>query len=437
MPTPFGEPTALPPRRSATLVLVRAGQHGPEVLLVRRADRGDQNSNTWVFPGGLVDAADATMGALCLGPELVPGGPAVEHFIAAVRETFEEAGLLCAVDARGQALGASVASIPADWRGEAGNASRDAACQAMVTLCQAHEWRLDLRRIRPIAHWITPLGLPKRFDTWFLLAHAPQGQAVRVDGSEIVDHRWVRPADLLVRNAAVPVIGPARAVAQALAAHADLETLDAWAAGLGPIAPIQPRLGRDAEGRLVPVQPSHPAYSEIGLLDQTGHAQARCVIVPGQAVALMPGLLRVADAAGRNTYLLQISGEAPDAARWAVIDPPLDAHARTVLLDCLDCLPGSLCVALLTQVTPGAVPLLRETLGVPVLTSDDSANAQTFRLRLTAHNASGAPTGCASIYDSPRQVLFSGSADPAPLNTADVAWFAPATGFLRAANIAV
>src|SRR4029450_3349676 len=95
-----------PPRPSATLVLVRDGAGGPEVLLVRRAERGDQNSNKWVFPGGVLDATDKHARNVCPGPDAAaasaPLGLAcdgLEFYIAALRETFEEAGLLLAVDA--------------------------------------------------------------------------------------------------------------------------------------------------------------------------------------------------------------------------------------------------------------------------------------------------------------------------------------------------
>src|ERR1043166_3426533 len=99
-------PTDRPPRAAATLVVVRDGAVGVEVLLLRRAERGDHNSGAWVFPGGTVAASDRDAHAHCAGLDdaaasahlgLAEGG--LDYHVAAIRECFEEAGLLFAVDA--------------------------------------------------------------------------------------------------------------------------------------------------------------------------------------------------------------------------------------------------------------------------------------------------------------------------------------------------
>ena len=101
-------PAPIPARPSATLLLARDTEAGPQLLMLRRADRGDQNSHAWVFPGGLLDAADRALHAHCAGVDdasasarlgLAAGG--LDHWVAALRECFEEAGLLLAVDADG------------------------------------------------------------------------------------------------------------------------------------------------------------------------------------------------------------------------------------------------------------------------------------------------------------------------------------------------
>ncbi len=128
------------PQPSATVVLLRSGRTGPELLLLQRAPRKG-SPGAWVFPGGRVEPRD-----------VVGGDPCCEGSAraAAVRETHEEAGL-----------------------------------------------RLDPSGLRPISRWITPAVSPRRFDTWFFAGVVEEGRAVRPDGVEIVDHRWLRPVQAL------------------------------------------------------------------------------------------------------------------------------------------------------------------------------------------------------------------------------------------------
>ena len=215
------------PRASATLVLVRESAAGPfEVLLLQRADSGDQNSLAWVFPGGLVDETDRQLHAhfhdtddTAASERLGTAQGGLDYFAAALRETLEEAGLLLAVDRAGSA-GDSAAhgSLLQEWRERSRGLPRGQGGAAFSALCSAQGWRLGASALHPIAHWITPAGLPKRFDTRFLLALAPASQPVIIDGVEIVDHRWLRPSDLLAPDVGLRLRGPARALAQALRA---------------------------------------------------------------------------------------------------------------------------------------------------------------------------------------------------------------------------
>jgi glyoxylase-like metal-dependent hydrolase (beta-lactamase superfamily II)/8-oxo-dGTP pyrophosphatase MutT (NUDIX family) len=350
------------PRPSATLVLVRDAPLGHvEVLLVRRADSGDQNSHAWVFPGGLLDVTDREVhphfhdiddaGASArLG--VTQGG--LDYWAAALRETLEEAGLLLAVEREGRTVDAA-ACLPLlnDWRKRSRNLPRGQGGAAFAALCSAQGWRLSARALRPIAHWITPLGMPKRFDTRFLLAAAPAGQEVCIDGVEIVDHRWLRPSELLQPAHDMRIKGPARAMAQALAAHDSVGALLAWADGLGPLAPIQPRLARDREGRVAPVHPTHPAYAEIGRIDPSGQGLAFDSIRSGTAIALAADrLLRITanngsvmTGPGTNTYLLRAAGD-----DWVLLDPgPDDAAHVQATLSLLARLGGRLGAILVTH----------------------------------------------------------------------------------------
>jgi 8-oxo-dGTP pyrophosphatase MutT (NUDIX family) len=174
------------PRAAATLVVVRDAPHGLEVLLLRRAEKGDHNSGAWVFPGGLVDPADRACHAACIGlgdaaasARLGVQQGGLDHYVAAIRECFEEAGLLFAVDASDRLI---------SLHGEVGerlSALRrplHAGTCEVADLCRDFGLRLACDRLFYVAHWITPLGRPKRFDTRFFLAALPPGQTSMHDG---------------------------------------------------------------------------------------------------------------------------------------------------------------------------------------------------------------------------------------------------------------
>jgi glyoxylase-like metal-dependent hydrolase (beta-lactamase superfamily II)/8-oxo-dGTP pyrophosphatase MutT (NUDIX family) len=328
------------PRPAASVVVVRDAAVGIEVLLLRRAEGGGVNGGVWVFPGGVVDDADAdaqhcgaglddAQASAALG--LAQGGLA--YWVAAVRECFEEAGLLYA-----RAPGAAELIAPA---GEA--AERLAAWRAplhrgertLAQLCAAAGWQLALDRLVYFSHWLTPPLRIKRFDTRFFVAAAPPGQPVRCDGVELLEHRWLRPADALVQAEALRLMTPTRKTLEALARFDRVEALLAWARAPREVARIMPMIGRGRDG-LRPVTPDEPAYAELARVDPRCRGSHACEIEPGRAVRLSAQLLRVTAAngsvmtgPGTNTYLL---GGGPDNA-WAVIDPGPDdpAHVQAVL----------------------------------------------------------------------------------------------------------
>ena len=163
-----------PTRAAATVVVVRDGPVGIEVLLLRRAERGDHNSGAWVFPGGLVDAADRAALPFCRGVEAADADArlgvtahALDYWVAAVRECFEEAGLLFARDREGRALApdaARDARLPS-WRGPLQRGE-----QALAALCHEEGLTLAVDELVYFSHWVTPVGRPKRFDTRFFLS---------------------------------------------------------------------------------------------------------------------------------------------------------------------------------------------------------------------------------------------------------------------------
>ena len=333
------------PRPSATLVLVRLGaQDQVEVLLLQRADRGDQNSLAWVFPGGLVDETDRALRGhfhdaddAAASRRLGLSEAGLDYFAAALRETLEEAGLLLAVDDSGRPVDAALyAHCLLDWRERARGLARGQGGAAFAALCSERGWRLSASSLHPVAHWITPAGLPKRFDTRFFLGVAPPGAEVLIDGVEIVDHRWIQPSALLDRDLGLRIQGPALAVARDLARHRSVDALLGWARGLGPIEPVRPFMAHDAAGKMTPVMPSHPAWAEVGRIDPLGRGLACDVIRPGVPVALTadrvvrltagnPGVMT---GPGTNSYLLRAA-----ANDWVLIDPGPDdaAHVQALL----------------------------------------------------------------------------------------------------------
>jgi 8-oxo-dGTP pyrophosphatase MutT (NUDIX family) len=165
---------AVNPRPASTILLLRdsANRKGEiEVFMMVRHYEIDFNSGALVFPGGSVDAGDQ---AIIANPALYSGGEgldasALSFRIAAIRETFEESGILLARPQGSKAL------VDAKRASEIEAASRAALCESKTTFLKVltdNGMLLALDELVPYAHWITPEGMPKRFDTWFFLAGA-------------------------------------------------------------------------------------------------------------------------------------------------------------------------------------------------------------------------------------------------------------------------
>ena len=362
-----------PPRPSATVVIVRDGTHGLETLLLRRAERGDHNSGAWVFPGGIVDAADARCHAYCTGLDdaaasatlgLPSGG--LDYYVAAVRECFEESGLLLATDASGalpRLEGAEGERLGA-WRTPLHRDER-----TLVQLCEAEGLRLAVDRLAYLSHWLTPVGRPKRFDTRFFIAEAPQGQQSAHDAAELVEQRWLRPADAMAESAALKLMTPTLKTLEEIARFDTVEALLAWARGPRKVTVIAPHVGRGKDGPR-PVLPNEPAWAELRRIDPMGHGHGCYDIEPGVAVRLSERVIRVSanngsvmTGPGTNTYLV---GGGPRNV-WAAIDPgPADPkHVEAILAAA----PGPIEWIFATHTHLDHSPacaLLRERTGAPI-----------------------------------------------------------------------
>ncbi|GAA0768905.1 MBL fold metallo-hydrolase [Ideonella azotifigens] len=334
---PPGGPLGVDPdlqgaRRAATLILLRDGDAGPEVLLMRRAERsGDSRSGVWVFPGGALDPADAGMQALCEAADeaawnqrlgLPSGG--LDYAVAALRESFEEVGLLLA---HGTAEAMSSVQM---------QRSQLQTGAAFAEACRGAGLRLATDQLRYFSHWLTPPGMKQRFDTRFFIARMPEGQTAVADAAEALEVAWLRPADALA--AGLKLLPVTERTLQQLSRHASvqaaLEATDAQAA----VRRTMPRLGRDEKGTR-PFLPDHWAWAEIGRLDPTGRGDVFADLLPLRAVALSERVTRVTcnngsvmTGPGTNTYLLR----APGGDEVAVLDPGPDdadteAHLQAVL----------------------------------------------------------------------------------------------------------
>jgi len=185
------------PRPASTILLLRDSAKGEiEVFMMVRHYEIDFNSGALVFPGGSVDKGDQEIIA---DPVLYSGGEGLEASalsfrIAAIRETFEESGILLARPRGSKTLvdAKRAAEI------EAGNrAGLSEGKTNFLNVLADSGMVLALDELVPYAHWITPEGMPKRFNTWFFLAAAPPEQAGAHDGKESTDSIWLSPREAL------------------------------------------------------------------------------------------------------------------------------------------------------------------------------------------------------------------------------------------------
>jgi 8-oxo-dGTP pyrophosphatase MutT (NUDIX family) len=201
-----GEASDRPPaiRDAATVILV-SDRPDLHVLMLERTRRAVFGPGATVFPGGAVDAADRdprlagrVMGlddlAASAEQGLSHGGLAFR--LAALRECFEEAGLLLGRDGR------SGAPVEHDAHLAAARDDLNSGALEFTDFLEARDVVLAPRELRLFSHWLTPLGAPRRYNTWFFVAAAPDGEDGAHDDNELVSSDWVRPLDALAQHAA-------------------------------------------------------------------------------------------------------------------------------------------------------------------------------------------------------------------------------------------
>ena len=208
------EPAAPPkplaqPIPSATVLIVRDGTAGLEIFMLVRNRQVDFASGALVFPGGKVDPQDHAPVWDELAPLKVPH-PERSYWVSALRETFEETGLLLAEARDGGGLVDARAAIAITAASQMAVASSK---RTFADVLGGDRLRLATGRMVPFAHWITPATMPKRFDTHFFLAEAPAGQIAVHDGGETVESMWISPRQALAdADAGKRVLVPATAL---------------------------------------------------------------------------------------------------------------------------------------------------------------------------------------------------------------------------------
>lgn len=240
---------------AATILLLR-DDPAFQVLMVKRHQQIDFASGALVFPGGKTHAGDhdPAWAAHALGWE--DSEPEQRGLrVAAIREVFEEAGILLAQDAQGRpfAEACDPAVRQAVDRGEA----------AFLDVVRGLGVRLTLDALTVFARWITPPIMPKRFDTWFYVVRAPDGQLAACDGRETVDAEWIAPDEALRLAAAGQrtVIFPTRMNLQLLgeAQNAD----DAVArARTRTLVTVEPKVETHGDQRVL-VLPPEAGYGDV------------------------------------------------------------------------------------------------------------------------------------------------------------------------------
>jgi len=342
MDLPAANPSAPPPqaRAAASLIVLRDSPRGPEVLLLKRAERpGDQNSGATVFPGGLLDGSDRGHYARCRGMDdatasarMGLAGDGLHYWVAAVRECFEEAGLLLATDDAGRDV--DLHALPPD-EVVALRRALHANQIGMEAVCERFGVRLAMDRLAYFSHWITPKGMPKIFDTRFFVCEAPAGQTAVADATETVELLWLTPAEAVDKARGFKLMNVTELTLKQLSTFSRAADAVAWARAQATVPLIRPRIGVNAQGGRRPTNPGDWAFAELGRVDPDGTGSHCIDLVPGRPVWLSPRVLRVtADngsmmtGPGTNSYFIG----APGSDDWALLDPGPDDAAHIAAL---------------------------------------------------------------------------------------------------------
>jgi len=200
------------PRDAASVIIIRNAPEGGrvEVLMVRRTARASFVPNVYVFPGGSIDKEDCShqMKRYCKGldlnklshliPDLKPPEKVMGAYVAVLRETFEEVGILVAYEEHGRLISLNTPEKRVRFMNY-----RRALNEGKIKFSEILERErltLAMERLYYFSHWITPELSPIRFSVRFFVTEAPGFQEGSHDGQELTDHRWIAPGEALRLN---------------------------------------------------------------------------------------------------------------------------------------------------------------------------------------------------------------------------------------------
>ena len=310
-------------RPAATLALLRDAPEGPQVLMIQRTPSAAFLGGAYVFPGGALDTADTDPRLVSRVRNLPSEDPPIAYWIAAIRECFEEAGVLLACSSDGQLISPKRAAALADYR-----------ARPFIELLESEDLYIPAGELAYVGHWVTAPKRSRRFDTRFFVALAPEGQEGSHDEGETVHSLWIAPREALERGARGEIelvyatqhtlkeLAPFASTAEAMQHVRSLKEIEVNRACLA--------IGKDGEKIF---RRSDPQYHEIHWSDPEESGTTTYDLVAGEPkrldrwvtrlIAPNPGMMT---GPGTNTYIV---GE----KELAVVDPGPDiaSHVEKIL----------------------------------------------------------------------------------------------------------
>ena len=377
--------SAIVPRPASTLILLRAASRGPEVLMLQRTRSAVFLGGAHVFPGGALDAADSGPraqrrvvglddGEASARLGLPSGGLA--YYVAAARECFEEAGVLLASDSAGTLISSSRAGPLLRHRH-----------QPFIEFLEAEQLFIPGRALAYFGHWITAAGRPRRFDTRFFVALAPEGQSGSHDASETVHDVWIGPREALERGerGEIELVFATQQTLKDLSRFSQCAEAFAYASNLAEIETNRAIWAQGKEGAKI-FRRADPAYFEIHWSDPQETGTSCYDLTPGVAKRLDPLVTRLIapnpgamTGPGTNSYLV-------GGGDLALIDPgpALDTHIEAILSHSKARLRWILCTHTHLDHSPAALALKAATgatlLGRPAPQGQDATFKPDFVL---------------------------------------------------------
>jgi glyoxylase-like metal-dependent hydrolase (beta-lactamase superfamily II)/8-oxo-dGTP pyrophosphatase MutT (NUDIX family) len=366
------------PRPAATLVLLRPGGAGPQVLMIQRAQSAAFLGGAYVFPGGALDSADAELRFLRRVVGLTDAEASARlglpekglaYWVAAVRECFEEAGVLLALDADHRPISAT--------RAEALLRERK---RSFLDLLEKENLFIPAHLIAYYGHWITAPGRSRRFDTRFFIAQAPAGQEGAHDAAETIHHVWIRPQDALERGerGEIELVQATQHTLRDVGRFAEPRLAFEYARDQPEIEVNRACWAQGQDGPKL-FRRADPQYFEIHWTDPQETGQTGYELVPGvpkrlddrvtRLIAPNPGMMT---GPGTNTYLV---GEQD----LAVIDPgpDIDSHIEKIIAEGRNRIRWILCTHTHLDHSPAAAKLKAATgamlLGRPAPAGQDAS----------------------------------------------------------------